>query len=219
MVTRDGQGRWFVIDGQHTAYGAATHGLRRIPVLFVPMNALAEQADAFIGHNTARIAVSPLDLFHARIAAGDENTIAVHNILTHHNISVVRHLPSVNGAWQFNQTVAVGTLMKLYKRLGQARFARLIEFVAQCHFKPVRADHLNACEIILYGEHHHEYLPDEMINVIGSLNDAESMNHAQRIRSATDMNIHNALATHWRTQYRRQILLDGPVPMKASDEA
>jgi hypothetical protein len=66
------QGRYHVIDGQHTAIAAASRGdIKTIWVKVVDASTIAEQAATFVGINRDRIAVSNNDVFYAEIAAGD----------------------------------------------------------------------------------------------------------------------------------------------------
>ena len=204
VVTRDAKGRWVVIDGQHTSIAAATHpDIKEIPVLFVPMESVEEQAGAFIGHNTARISVTPLDLFHAKITAGDEAAITVKAILDQYGVTVVRNVPSVNGDWEANATLATGTLMKLLARRGKAELSRIVEMASQCNYKPLRANHLTAWELMLYGPDRQRYMPEEMVLLVRSLHDGEAHTQANRIKLATDLTLAQGLATYYKAEYRK----------------
>jgi hypothetical protein len=67
-----------LIDGQHTAIGAATHpDIEKIPVMIVDVQEQAERASAFIGHNRDRVAVTASQLHIAAVAAGDPEAQAI----------------------------------------------------------------------------------------------------------------------------------------------
>jgi hypothetical protein len=63
----------FVIDGQHTAIAAASHpGIKKIPVMVVHRPDIEDRAAAFVSQNMNRVAMSPLQIFHAQLVAGDK---------------------------------------------------------------------------------------------------------------------------------------------------
>jgi hypothetical protein len=64
-------GKLCVIDGQHTAIAAASRGLPRIPVMIVEARDVERRAKAFVAHNTDLLNVTPIQLWHSRLAAGD----------------------------------------------------------------------------------------------------------------------------------------------------
>lgn len=56
-------GKLQVIDGQHTALGALTHGgIEQLPVLIVKADRQELRANAFVRHNRDRIQVTPTQL-------------------------------------------------------------------------------------------------------------------------------------------------------------
>ncbi|TGD99318.1 hypothetical protein [Methylobacterium nonmethylotrophicum] len=60
-----------VIDSQHSAIAAATHpGIDLIPVVVVDAAAQVERAQAFVGHNRDRIAVTAIQMHVPTLAAG-----------------------------------------------------------------------------------------------------------------------------------------------------
>lgn len=60
-----------VIDGQHTAIAATTHGgLGQIPVMVVRAAEMADRARAFVGHNRDRLMLSQVNIHYANVAAG-----------------------------------------------------------------------------------------------------------------------------------------------------
>jgi hypothetical protein len=204
VVTRDEQGRYIVIDGQHTAIGAASHPqIDRIPVSYVQMDSLTAQALAFISHNTAMVRVSAIDLFFAKVTAGDEAALAITDILKRHNVTIARYLPS-QGSFDSNQTIAIGRMTMLINKYGPARFDTVIEILSKCNLAPIRADHMAAVAYMLYDEksanmrYSHELLAD----MIRSLSDTDSITQASRLAATMDVSKAHALATYWRSRYR-----------------
>lgn len=73
-----GDGRYEVIDGQHTAIGAATNGaIETLPCLVLQAGSVAERAAAFVGINRDRISLTPYALFRARVAAEEPDAVSV----------------------------------------------------------------------------------------------------------------------------------------------
>jgi hypothetical protein len=94
VVTRDADGRYIVIDGQHTAVAAASHpGIKTIPVMFAQgLGDVTQQAQSFIGHNMDRVPVGQLELWYARKQAGDKLVLDADRIMRSHGVSVVRQI-------------------------------------------------------------------------------------------------------------------------------
>ena len=75
------EGRLQVIDGQHTAIGAVTHGgIDEFPVLVVQAEKQELRASAFVRHNRDRISVTPTQLHTAMVAAGDEDALTIKQV-------------------------------------------------------------------------------------------------------------------------------------------
>lgn len=101
-----------IIDGQHTAIGAATHGgFATIPVMVVRAETIAERAEAFVGHNRDRLGVTALDLHFASIAAGDEDALTVAQVCQRAGVRLLRFSPS-GGVFKPGDTMAVSAIAK-----------------------------------------------------------------------------------------------------------
>src|SRR5437879_2662783 len=76
VCVRDAKGRLVVIDGQHTAIAAISHGgIPKIPVMVVEADSIAARAAAFLSQNRDRIALTATHMHYAALAAGDENAV------------------------------------------------------------------------------------------------------------------------------------------------
>ena len=139
VVTRDEEGRYVVIDGQHTAIGAASHpGIKKIPVSFIPMKDLREQALAFISHNTAKVNVPSIDLFFSKVTANDPTAVEVLEVLQKYGVSLARYLPS-QGHYEPNQTIATGRLTMLFDKYSRTKFEDIIRTIAEMNLRPISA--------------------------------------------------------------------------------
>jgi len=68
-------GQFAVIDGQHRVHAALMCGVKSVPAMVVPI-AATEQATAFVQVNSARTAMSPLNLYKAGLVAGEPWAVA-----------------------------------------------------------------------------------------------------------------------------------------------
>lgn len=106
-----------IIDGQHTAIAAATLGLSAIPVMVVEASALVERADAFVAHNRDRVAMQPLQVFHASLAAADASALAIMDLARATGVEIPRSFP-LHGRAMPGQFTAVNDIRSIYANHG-----------------------------------------------------------------------------------------------------
>ena len=157
-----------LIDGQHTAIAAVTHGgIVRLPVMLVEAAEIGDRARAFVGHNRDRVAVTPQQTFFAELAAGDETALTIAQVCDRACIKILKFPPS-RGAFETGETVAVGAIRTLIDRRGPVRARKVLQALALC--APVGASWIKAAEALLYAE---EYLglfdPDALSLVVNGL--------------------------------------------------
>jgi hypothetical protein len=203
VLTRDLSNRYVVIDGQHTLIAAATHpDIKAVPAMFVPLSQVQEQAQSFIGHNTARIPVAPLDLFHARITANEDVAVTADKVLREYGITVVRSVQGSGHIWKTNQTVATGIILRILNKYGLPKFVSIVEFVSKCGFAPVRADHWRFAEHLLIGpDRQNQYTPELMIEIIKAANDQDALTEANRIAKSMGLANYQGLLIYYKNRY------------------
>jgi hypothetical protein len=86
-------GRLAIVDGQHRAHAAALCGLSTLPAMVVQMG-FEDQARGFAAMNRDRITLQPLQLFHADLAVGDVNAVAVRDAVEAAGCRIATSLPS-----------------------------------------------------------------------------------------------------------------------------
>ena len=172
--------------------------------MFVKMDNVADQANAFVAHNTARVRVTGLDLFHARNRGGDESVSEIYDLTTRAGVTIVRYVPGAAGLHKPNETAAIGVMEQLYRRYGAMHFREIMSVVGQCGFAPIRADHIKAVALILYEREPGEpqLSAELLVKLISSLNDADSLMQAARMATTTNSTKAVALANYWRNKYR-----------------
>lgn len=137
-----------IIDGQHTAIAAASHpAIDQIPVMVVEAPELATRALAFIGHNRDRLTVTPMQLHHAAVAAGEREAVAIEAVC---GLAGVRLLRKVGGGhkWQVGETQAINALRALVQRCGRDKAAKVLSALVAAELAPIAAHDLRAAEML-----------------------------------------------------------------------
>ncbi|MHB8286944.1 MAG: hypothetical protein ACYDD1_20020, partial [Caulobacteraceae bacterium] len=107
-----------VIDGQHTAIAAATHGgFSTIPVMVVEAKGAEAQASAFVGHNRDRLSLHPTQIHAAAVKAGEPDAVRIEAICARAGVSVVRN-PYGSRRYAVGETISVGTIGNLIREHG-----------------------------------------------------------------------------------------------------
>jgi hypothetical protein len=138
-----------IIDGQHTAIAAATHPLiDRIPVLVVEAPELQARAAAFIGHNRDRLQVSPVQIHHAAVAAGDETAVTIQQVCDRAGARIVVS-PYGSYRWKAGDTVAINGIAQLIDRRGAMRAREILQLLVEAGCAPVGANEIKSVELLL----------------------------------------------------------------------
>lgn len=160
-----------IIDGQHTAIAAATHPLiGKIPVQVVEAARIEDRAAAFIGHNRDRIAVTPVQMHRANVAAGDPDALTVQQIADRAGATIVF---SVWGQrkWKAGETIAVGAIKALSDKRGAKRAREVLELLVKSGIAPIGTTQLKAVDMLLSDASFAEADLDDLPSTIASLDD------------------------------------------------
>ncbi len=138
-----------VVDGQHTAIAAACHPeIALIPVVVVDGSDHARRARAFVSHAVDRLQVTPAQVWHAAVAAGDEDALTIHNVLERAGVKLLPY-PPTDGVYGTAETVALGAVRRLVDKRGAMRAREVLEIVAKAGLAPITADHIRVAEALL----------------------------------------------------------------------
>ncbi|MFC3074946.1 DUF6551 family protein [Shinella pollutisoli] len=155
-----------VIDGQHTAIGAATHGgIPAIPVLVVKAESHALRAGAFVRHNRDRIQVTPTQLHTALVAAGDEDALTIEQVCQRSGITILRNPPTM-GRFAPGETVAISTINTLVNRRFSAGARKVLEVCRASGAAPVPAHMIKAVEHLLFAKEYQDDIDAERIGMV-----------------------------------------------------
>ena len=138
-----------VIDGQHTAIAAATHGgFATIPCMVVEAAEAQAQASAFVGHNRDRLTLHPTQIHAAAARAGEADALQIDQVCAAAGVAIVRN-PYGARRYKRGETVAVGTIGSLIKARGQDQAAELLTILVSAGMAPIIKDHIRAVEELL----------------------------------------------------------------------
>lgn len=125
-----------VIDGQHTAIAAATLGIQRIPIMLAKAAEIEQRADAFVAHNRDRVAMSPFQIFHASVVAGDTIAVGVHGVATQTGAVIPRTLPPKHRA-KPGCIISVNEALRVYKTQGPDIVRRIFTVAVAAEAAPL----------------------------------------------------------------------------------
>jgi NAD(P)H-nitrite reductase large subunit len=136
-----------VVDGQHTAIAAATIGVPSIPVFVVEAETLDERARAFVGHNTDRIVVSPINIYNALRAAGDPDALDVANVCKRAGVTIREF--SQSSAIKVGDTKAVGLIRRMIAKRGVIKTRQVLECLVKAKRAPLGGGEILAAEHLI----------------------------------------------------------------------
>ena len=162
-VLRD-SGKYFVIDGQHTAIAAASHpSISEIPIMVVRADDQAARAGAFVGHNQDRLSITPMQMHHAKVTAGDPLAIAVRSVCDEAGASIVR--TNYGGKkWKVGETTAVAAIGKVVSQSGHDLAVRVLRILIEARRGPILTDEIQAVRQLLTDPDRAEMLDDAALS-------------------------------------------------------
>ena len=135
-------GRLYVVDGQTRLSGA----LRRasllesagrsidvpcLPCLVTPVSSKADEAAAFTRLNGSRRSLNAVDIHRAKIVAGDEEAIAVHEIIVSAGLTLAPH--SNYTAWKPLMLYCIPGIATAYRRHGRTVTSNALVALAEAY--------------------------------------------------------------------------------------
>jgi hypothetical protein len=206
-----------VVDGQHTAIGAACRGdITEIPVLITEAKEQAERAAAFIGLNRDRVGITATQLHAAAVTAGDADALAIEEACSVAGIAVLKTQPGA-GRFKPRETMAVAALGVLVKRHGSDA-GQVLSILAEAGLAPIQANHIKAVELLLTDP---EYSQVELADITRSIItvgvDAE--NEAKLFAATHRIPVWKALAIVWFRKARKNRKAGSPPVFGASKAA
>lgn len=169
-----------VIDGQHTAIGAVTHGgIELLPVLIVQAESHETRASAFVRHNRDRIQVTATQLHNAMVAAGDEDALTVAQVCDRAGIIILRNPPPM-AKFKPGETLAISTIKSLVNRRHAAGARKVLDVCRATNAAPVTAHMIKAVEVLLFSKEYEGQIDGERISLVISAKAEALEGEAQR---------------------------------------
>lgn len=129
IVANLGTGMFAIVDGQHRAIAAAARGISEVPCLVIEADP-GKQAEAFASINGAVTKISPLQIFHAEVAASKPEAIALRDACAEADVSICKY-PVPASKMHLGQTLAVGTLKKALTQYGRDGLALALRCITK----------------------------------------------------------------------------------------
>lgn len=148
-VVVEAEGVLQVIDGQHTAIGAATRGIEQIPVLLIEASELDARANAFVRHNRDRIAVSRLEIHRAMVTAGEDTALTIDQVCERAGVNILKS-KNDTGAYKPGETIALTAVRRLVERRYAIGARRVLEICAKSGAAPIAADMIKSVEMLVF---------------------------------------------------------------------
>lgn len=161
LAAKRGEG-WVVIDGQHRVEAARRAGIEHVPAVVVRAGSIADEAAAFVQANLDRVAMHPVQLYHARLVAGDKAAANIASALKAAGITVPR---SPRPA-QANETLAIGSVTALVRLVDTGPAGEVLTAIAG-PFRDLagalRAPLIRAAHLVYVNEGKTQRARDEML--------------------------------------------------------
>lgn len=194
-VVVDVDGAFHVIDGQHTAIGAVTHGgIDLLPVLVVEADAEAARASAFVRHNRDRIQVTATQLHNAMVAAGDDDAVTMDQVCARAGVRILRNPPAF-GKFKPGETLAVNTIRALINRRHAKGAREVLEICVKAGLAPVAATMMKAVEYLLFAPEYKGEMDADRIALVISANASTIDQDAARFAAERKVPLWRALAS------------------------
>ena len=133
-----------VIDGQHSAIAAETHpAIDLIPVIVVEAAQQVDRAQAFIGHNRDRIAITAAQMHAASSTAGDADALQTNRICVAAGVEMLR-IPPARGVYRPRTTIAVTAVKALVVAEPEDVATWVLRTLAEADLAPIGAAHIRA---------------------------------------------------------------------------
>lgn len=152
VALADDGARLEVIDGQHTVIGVLSRrDIPKIPVLVINAGDVTARASAFVGHNTDRVAMTPMQIFFAAVAAGDDDAYEIQAACRRAGARILKSVPA-DGRYTVGDTIAVGVLRSIFARRGVKALRQVLQIAVSARLAPISADDLRAIDELLFGD-------------------------------------------------------------------
>lgn len=206
IVARGDDGQRCIIDGQHTAIAAVSHGgIDKIPVLFVDADAVEARASAFLAHNRDRVFLTPMAIHHAALAAGQADAKAIDEACRKGGVRIAK---TMKPKWDVGDSLAIGAIHELVAARSTGEAARILKILVAAKRAPVAAQEIKALGLLLpRGALPEEYARAGAVVASETRETWERLAHS--IAKERKILVWRALADLWRAQLEGKVVTRG----------
>ncbi len=189
-----GDGTFEVLDGQHTAVAAQTHGgIPELPCLVTPVRSTQQAAADFVGLNTDRVGLTPLQIFWAQVAAGDEECCEVARGVAQAGGRIPKNSMS-SAHFREGDVISIGALTKLAREGGMPYVRRVVELGVTARLAPIARDFIVAAHELIWGAQAGMVTDQRIVDVIRVQSMARLLSDARILAEQHKHTIGHALA-------------------------
>lgn len=131
MVTQRKEGGYWVIDGQHRMNAAKHAGIDKVPCMLIVGLDTRDQAKIFTGINARRVNMSVQALHHAKVAAGEEDAVALQEACIEADVVILPYPKAAGQGLKPNETLMVTNLRCALKKLGREGFVEVLKGISR----------------------------------------------------------------------------------------
>ncbi len=148
----DAGGHYEIVDGQHVAIAAATHGsIELLPCLVLDAETRAKRSAAFVGINADRIPLTPFALYRGRLMSGDANAVAIDAALQASGCDLLESL-RYQDDYPAGTLACVSSLALIVRQHGQEILTQALQLARAASWTPIPSAGLKALAQILAGQ-------------------------------------------------------------------
>lgn len=151
FVSEEHGGAKVIVDGQHTAIGAATRGVPEIPIVLFSGAGAAVRARSFVAHNQNRVALTMLAVFHAQLAHDEPLAAEMKRVCDAAGATILTKAINLSEQRPVGETMAIGAIRNVLKKHGAERLQRVMMVLVGARRGPIKAQEITAVANILFG--------------------------------------------------------------------
>ena len=153
-----------VVDGQNRATAGKLHPqITALPAYVVDGSTLPQRADAFVSHARARVAVTPGQVHHAAVTAGDPEAVQIDAVCRAADVRLLPFSPPFGVPYQVGDTISLASIRAMLARRGADRTTAVLRALVAAGLGPITAQHLRAGEALCCEpEYAMEFGPDQL---------------------------------------------------------
>ena len=194
-IVADNGGWLEVIDGQHTAIAAVSHGgIDALRVMVVEATERSERAHAFVRHNRDRVIVTATQTHAALVEAGDEDALTIKNVCDRAGVKILKNPPQF-ARFKPGETLAIAAIRSLVSRRHGRKSREVLEVCVAAGMAPVSAAAIKAVDLLLNGDEYRGDIKADVIAAVLQANAGSIDNEAKRFAAERKVPVWRALAS------------------------